>query len=155
SLTLGVPVSLNLTQAQSAYYSVTVTAGQTLQIALTAGPEDATASNKLYVSFGAVPSRTQADFTGNQPLSPGQTITIPATQDGTYYILAYADSVSSSSESVTLTASAIPFSVTQATPSAVGNAGPSTIEIQGALFDRATAFALIGPTGETVQASAT
>jgi len=155
SLTLGTPVSLTLTQAQSSYYAVTVTAGQTLQIALSAGTGDAAASNELYVSFGDMPSRSQADFTGDQPLSPGQTITIPATQGGTYYILAYADTLPSASENLTLTASIIPFAVTAVTPSTVGNAGPSTIEVQGALFDRGTTFDLVAPDGAIVLASAT
>jgi len=154
ALTLGTPASLSLTEGQSAYYEVTVTAGQTLQIALNAGSGDAAASNELYVSFGETPSRSQADFTGNQPLSPGQLITMPATQAGTYFILTYADSLSTTSENLTLTASIIPFSVTAVTPAAVGNAGPSTIEIQGALFDRATTFTLVGPSGQTIPASA-
>ena len=146
---------MNLTQGQSAYYGVTVTAGQTLQIALAAGSGDVTASNELHVSFGTTPSRSQADFTGNQPLSPGQTITIPATQAGSYYILAYADSLPTTSENLTLTATIIPFSVTQVTPATVGNAGPSTIEIQGAFFDRAMMFALVGSAGQTIPGSAT
>ena len=41
------------------------------------------------------------------------------------------------------------------TPAAVDNGGPSTLEIQGALFDRGTTLRLVGPTGRTIAASAT
>jgi hypothetical protein len=79
-LTLGTPSSLVLAPQQSAYYEVTVQAGQTLQVALAAAATDASASNDLYVKFGTMPSRQEADFTGDQPLLSGQTITVPSTQ---------------------------------------------------------------------------
>ncbi len=154
SLTLGTPASLSLTQGQSAYYEVTVTAGQTFQLVLNTGSGDATASNELYVSFGDTPSRSQADFTGNQPLSPSQTITIPASQAGTYYILAYADSLPTASENPRLTASVVPFSITSLSPRQVDNAGPSTLEIDGARFNRDTTFQLIDSSGNVLQAQA-
>ncbi|HVX61185.1 MAG TPA: CARDB domain-containing protein, partial [Pirellulales bacterium] len=80
----GTPVAGSLTQGGSAYYKVTVDAGQTLQFALS----DAQANdvNGLYVSFGQAPSPSQSDFHGDQALGANQTITIPSTRAGTYYV---------------------------------------------------------------------
>ena len=64
ALTLGHAGTAQLNEGQSAYYKVTVTAGQTLQVSLTNQPS--AAYNELYVSFGTMPTRSQIRF----PLQP-------------------------------------------------------------------------------------
>ncbi len=126
ALTLGVPSAGTLGSGQSAFYQVAVTASQTLQINFAS--QEADTLNDLYVSFGSMPTRGQADYRFQQ-FAANQQITVPATEAGTYYILAYGDDVPESLENYSLTATVIPFSVTAVSPASVGNAGPSTIEI--------------------------
>jgi hypothetical protein len=152
ALTLGVPSAGTLGSGQSAFYQVAVTASQTLQINFAS--QEADTLNDLYVSFGSMPTRGQADYRFQQ-FAANQQITVPATEAGTYYILAYGDDVPESLENYSLTATVIPFSVTAVSPASVGNAGPSTIEIDGAKFDRDTTFQLIDVHGNVIQASAT
>ncbi len=151
-LTLGTTTDGALTQGQYAYYKVDVTADQTLAIDFTS--QTATTSNELYVSYGTMPTRSDYDFSDSQPLQSDQTITVPNTQAGTYYILAYGNSVPGGAENYTLTASIVPFSVSAVTPAQVDNGGPSTLEIQGALFDRSTTFQLIDSTGHVFSSTA-
>jgi hypothetical protein len=155
ALTLGTASTASLGQGQSAYYRVTVSAGQALRFSLqTDSANAATASNELYVSFGAMPTSFQADFRYGKLLAANQSITIPATQAGTYYVYVRAASVTNATESVSLTASIIPFSVTAVSPTTAGNIGTTTLQINGALFDRATKFSLVGPANVTIPAFA-
>ena len=156
ALALGAPATFSAAAGQSAYYKVTVPAGQTLQLALKADQADvATASNELYVSYGTVPSRLSADYKYSQPFNANQSIAIPTTQAGTYYVLVYADSVANATESLTLTASDVPFSLQSVSPASASNAGTTTFQINGALFDRSTTFSLLAPGGATIAATAT
>ncbi len=151
SLALGVPSTFDINAGQSAYYQVTVAAGQTLQFFLEGGVAD----NELYVSYGTMPTRSQFDYRYTPPAEPDLTITIPTTQAGTYYVMAYDETVPRFPAAYTLTATEIPFSVTSAVPNSVGNAGSATIEIDGSLFDRATTFQLIASGGAVIQATST
>src|SRR5439155_1531999 len=137
ALTLGVPTNGTLSAAQGAYYKVLVTSGQTLQIALTS--QNASAFNELYVSFGTMPTRSRYDLRYSLPFAPNQQITIPTTHTGAYYILIYGDKVHNPSESYTIEALMIPFSVQAVTPGQVGT-GPATLQISGGQFNFGTTF---------------
>ncbi len=86
-----------------------------------------------------MPSPSQADFHGDQALGASQSITIPSTQAGTYYIQVISRTVygynpqanPTAVADYSLTASIIPFSVTAVSPGQVGNAGSSTLKISG------------------------
>ena len=151
ALTLGVASPGTLGDQQSAFYQVTVGAGQTLEINFTSSEADSL--NELYVSYGSMPSRGSADYSFTA-LGADQEITVPATQAGVYYILAYGNDVPSSPETYSITAALVPFAVQAVVPAQVGNAGDSTLEIQGAQFDRDTSFELVGPGGQIVPATA-
>jgi RHS repeat-associated protein len=140
ALTLGTAMPGTLGNAQSAFYKVVVDAGQTLQISFNS--EDPASLNELYVSFGTVPTRSQADYRFSA-LAANQQITVPATQAGTYYILAYASSVTLSPESYSITAALVPFAIQTVSPGTVG-AGTATVEIDGSKFDNNTTFQLLG-----------
>ena len=98
-----------------------------------------------------MPTRGQFDYRFSAPAA-NQQITVPTTQAGTYYILAYASSVPSGAENYALTASLVPFSITAVNPVQVGE-GPATIEIDGSKFDNNTTFQLLGPSGQVVDAN--
>ncbi len=149
ALTLGSPTSGTLGQGQSAYYKVTVDAGETMLVDFAS--QATTGLTELYASYGTTPSRTQADYRFNDSVSPSQEITIPTTTAGTYYILAYGSNVPGSAESYSITASLVPFSISAVTPAQVGT-GPVTLELDGSKFNGATTFQLQGPNAATVQA---
>ena len=138
-------------QGQSVYYKVVVSAGQTLQVGLTSN--NASAYNELYVSFGTMPTRSQYGFRYSQPFAANQQVTVPTTQAGAYYILAYGDDVPGGSESVSLEAALVPFSIQAVTPGQAG-AGPVTLQISGAQFDFGTTFQLRNSHGDRPQCDA-
>jgi YD repeat-containing protein len=161
ALPLGIAVTGTRVQGQSYYYKVQVTAGQTLQISLDcletfgAGPPvpDPLGSNRLYASFGVMPTLGHYEYSGTGELGANPRVTIPTTQAGTYYILVYCDSVQPPetlvSFSYTLTASLVPFSITAVAPAQVGT-GEDTIEIDGSKFAANTTFQLLGPSNAVV-----
>jgi hypothetical protein len=95
TLQLGTPVRGALGQGQAVYYRIEVAAGQTLQISLDS--LSSSAVNELYIRYGEMPSRSQFDYTVDQPLRADQAVVVPTTKAGTYYIMAYGDSVPNNS----------------------------------------------------------
>jgi hypothetical protein len=138
-LTLGISQAGTLTQDQAAYYKVIVSAGQTLQVAI--ATQASGAFNELYVSYGTMPTRSQYQYRYSIPFAGNQTVTVPTTQAGTYYILAYANDVPTPPESYSLVAQLVPFGIQSTTPSQVG-AGPVTLQIDGAQFTSGLTFQL-------------
>src|SRR5262249_37938912 len=123
ALTLGTPATATLSKGQAVYYKVTVPAGETLQVFL--GSQTAAEGNELDVSYGTMRTRVNYDYRFSRPLEPNQRVTVPETQDGVYYVLAYADSLPGASETCTLTAALVPFSVQAVSPGVAGT-GPVT-----------------------------
>ncbi len=151
--TNGTPTSVtgNLTTGQSDYYKVVMTAGQTLRLNFTTSTVNSL--DELYVSQGTMPTRGQYDYRFPSA-GPNQQITVPLTQAGAYYILAYGGAGQpSGGESYTLTASLVPFSIQTVAPATVG-AGQATVEIDGAQFNSNTIFQLLVPGGTPITAQA-
>jgi RHS repeat-associated protein len=146
ALTLGTATDGTLGQGQSAYFKVVVASGQTLQISFNS--QEAAALNELFVSYATMPSQSQSDYHYTN-LAANQVITVPVTQAGTYYILAYGSAVSVSPENYAITAALVPFGIQSVEPSKVGQ-GPATIEIDGSKFDNNTTFELLGPNSTVV-----
>ncbi len=147
ALALGTATDGTLGQGQSAYYKVVVTSGQTLQVSFDS--QESASLNELFVSFGTRPSQSQYDYRYNS-LAANQQITVPVTQAGTYYILAYGSAVPTTPESYAITAALVPFAIQSVEPGQVG-AGPATIEIDGSKFDNNTTFELLGPNNTVVK----
>src|SRR6185295_2192568 len=105
-----------------------------------------------YVSFGTMPTRSAYDFHYTKPFEASQQITIPTTQAGAYYILAYAADVPSSPEAYSIKAEVVPFSVQAVTPGVAG-AGLVTLQISGAQFNFGTSFQLRTAGGAVLDAT--
>ncbi len=146
-LTLGTTIDGTLDQGQYAYYKVEVSFDQTLSVLLSTTATSA--DNELYVSFGTMPTRSQYDFRFEVP-GADQQILVPTTQQGSYYILAYASSLGGGAEPFSLTANLVPFSLLSIDQSAIGNSGNATIDIRGSMLDTATSFVLMGPNGTAI-----
>jgi hypothetical protein len=143
-LTLGVPLADTLPQGVSRYYKFNAVAGQTIRLSLDAVSTGA--SHELFVRFGQMPSRGVFDLAYDEPFAPDQTLDIPITQTGTYYVLAYS-AQQVGSPNVTVLARALPFLIQSVQPATAGNSGQVTLKIRGALFSADTQFqVLISPT---------
>ncbi|MFI5379361.1 MAG: CARDB domain-containing protein, partial [Tepidisphaerales bacterium] len=146
TLTLGVPGTGSMKTGQSIYYQVVVPYGQTLYV--TFNSDSATAVNELYLRYGEVPTRSAFDLAYSHPLQANQSITVPLTRAGTYYLLAYASAIPAAlQEDYTLTATLPQFSVNDTGYGTGGTAGQLTIQVNGAKFDRTVTAALSGPGG--------
>ena len=89
--------------------------------------------NELYVRFDAPVSRVQHDLRFDAAQSPNQTISIPTSRAGTYYILVYSADLASSTRTQTATvlARSPRFSIASISPERAGNAGNVTLTISG------------------------
>ncbi|MCB1123273.1 MAG: hypothetical protein KJT03_17085, partial [Verrucomicrobiae bacterium] len=144
TLTVGVPLTVDLPTRGSILYRVLVPAGETLQVSLDA----AGGLNELYLRHEDLPSSTFNDggFEGALVASP--TALVPTTKAGYYYILARAQS---GGGEVTLNASFLPFGITSITPDDAGAGRYVTMTIRGARFNENATVKLIRPTfGEFV-----
>ncbi len=149
ALTIGTPASGTLTTGGSVYYAVTVPAGQTLNLELSS---DSRASvNNIYVRYGALPTTGQFDASSDAEQSANPNAIISATQPGTYYVLVTGDSVDGS-ETYSLTAQSLPFSITGITPDYGSDLGSVTVTINGAQFNANAVAEVIAPDG-TIRAA--
>ncbi len=145
----GVPIQGALGLGEGRYFKISLTAGQTLQLALDSASVNGV--NELFLLAGDVAGRGQFDYANANALEPDPVILAPIEQTGEYYILAYATNVSGT-PSFTLTATLLPFTLFGVEPADVGQTGPFTLKITGAQFDDTTHFELVGPTGQIAYA---
>jgi len=111
------------------YFQVPVPAQEDLRIRLTLpGGRGAT---ELYGSLGTIPSRSLFDQRHDRPLEPNQSLRVPGTVAGIYYILAFADVLASEPSEFTISAELLAFGLEQIAPSTVG-AGRFTLVVDGA-----------------------
>ena len=112
------------------YYSVTVAAGLDLVIDLTS--DQVVGLNEMFVSFGTVPTRNNAEFM-TEVGGIDQTLLIPATQAGTYYILIQTQTSLAAPQNIGILARTLPFSILDTSPD-YGGQGEVTTTITGAGF---------------------
>ncbi len=143
ALQLGVVLPTTLDSQQDRLYQIAVGQGQTLQVTLTSS--DPTATNELYLRYGAVPDGTDYDAIYQGPLMANQTVTIPTTLAGTYYLLVRGDSEPAAATPVTLLAQLLPFQITDISPDQGGDAAYVTTTITGAQFDPQAIVKLVRP----------
>ncbi|MFZ4802591.1 MAG: DUF7619 domain-containing protein, partial [Chlorobium sp.] len=131
------------------YYRVDVAAGETLRLNF-----DRTATDgrtELFVSYDAMPSRSDFDYRYNQADSPDQSIVIANTRGGTYYVMAY--NASGATDTYSVTADTLHFSITEIGTTAGSNKGQVTVRINGAELTTHTTAMLVGPDGAEHEAS--
>jgi Ca2+-binding RTX toxin-like protein len=137
----------SLAQGQAVYYKFQGTAGKAVRLKLDS--VDNAGANGLYVKYGNVPTRGQFDRTDTNPFNPDPDIIVPIGQDGTYYVMAYGNSVSGA-PNYTITATEVPFSISNVETKILGNVGKASIKVEGALFEEGTTFQLIDSAGNVV-----
>jgi len=121
------------------YFQVAVPAQEDLRVRITLPGGGAT---ELYGGLAAVPSRSAFDQRYSRPLEPNQTLRVPGTAAGIYYVLAFADALANAPSEFTISAELLAFGLEKVTPNAVG-AGRFTLVADGARFRTdSTAFTL-------------
>ncbi|MGJ8635989.1 MAG: CARDB domain-containing protein [Phycisphaerales bacterium] len=138
-LTLGVPFTGDFPSGVERYFQVDVQAGETLRFTYT--HDDPNAFTELYVAFERVPTIGDFDALFDSPSFSTQFATIPATMEGTYFVLArtFGATVLSTGS---LVADALPFQITDFYPARPG-ADVVTIIIDGARLTDASDLSLI------------
>lgn len=139
----------NLSNGQSVYYKFEVGAGETIRLRFDSAGADI--ANELYVRYGAMPTRGQFDFAAREGFEADPELLIPTTEAGTYYVLAYGQSVSGN-PAFSILAEVIPFSIIDVDADEIGNAGDATLRIEGAKFSASTVFSLVAPDGSRIDA---
>jgi len=130
-LSVGTPDTGTLNQGQPVYYKIDVLGGETLRLRLDSSA--LTADNQIFISYNAMPTRSQFDFTNSEPFVADSEVIIPTTADGSYYILV--NPVSGPFlQDYTIQAEIIPFGVQNIDISQGGQDGNVTIKLNGAKF---------------------
>lgn len=135
-LTVGTAIESEFTGSErSRYYRVTVAKNKDLETIL--DDIDDNGSNELYISFEEIPTRSQFDYCYGTNFAADQTVRIPGTQAGTYYILAYTGSVPGTGPSAfRINAQYLPLEIVSVDPNHCGNGDfILTITIEGAGFE--------------------
>jgi hypothetical protein len=148
ALDLDTPINGTLEDQQAVYYRVDVEAGETLRLTLDSLSD--TAANELYVSYDGIPTRGNFDYSASEAFTADQEVIIPSTLDGSYYVLAYGNSVPVGEGGFDLTADLVEFGLTSSGLEIAGNSGPVTFLLEGAKLDETTTFELIDSAGNLV-----
>jgi RHS repeat-associated protein len=132
--------------SQQRYYQFTVAPGHSLVLALNSAAVGG--STELYLRRGRLPTPWEFDLTSRAPGEPDQTLIVPVTQSGVYYVLAASRVGEAAMAPFTVTASLPGFSIQNVSTNVGGNAGRVTIKLEGAGFTPQTLVSLVS--GNTV-----
>lgn len=93
--------------------------------------------NELYLSHGAMPTRSNHQFSFSNPFTSDQAIVVPEILEGQYYLLAYGNTThapANGKQLIDLKAEIIPFAILDVEAEKGGNSGNVTVRIDGAKF---------------------
>jgi RHS repeat-associated protein len=133
------------------YYRIDVPAGQNLFVRL--DDADNQGANELYLRRGSLPTRGLYDHRSTALGSADQQLLVPAVIPGTWYILAYTQSVSDGDFTIRADFSSGP-KVTGVTPTQHGASATTVLTVNGAGFDGMIWVALVDGDGITHPATA-
>jgi Ca2+-binding RTX toxin-like protein/subtilase family serine protease len=149
-LQLGTPVTGALGQGQAVYYRVDVQEGETLQLNLDSVLDSA--FNEIYIRYGEMPSQASFDY-GFGQIASDQSVIIPSTKAGTYYVMARGNSVPAGPEGFSIEAKILEFGITSISQTEGDRSGRITLEISGAKFTSNLSATLEDGAGNSVSAS--
>ena len=146
ALTLGTKVTGMIASGQDIYYKVTLPAGSATRIMAGSSTAGGVA---LYESYLSVPTSSTFDQSSADTTSLSQSILLPGTQAGTYYILVQGGTVLMSGQPFTLEAQSLPLEVLSVGTAAGANVGTTTLTVSGAMFTAGTTLKLVPDAGGT------
>lgn len=152
-LMLDIPVQGELLSTGfTKFYKIDVTDSQPLSILLDGYAQGNNV--RLYVQYGYAPTMTDYAFVSSGGAVAGQSITIPLTHPGAWYVMLAGEYISTPCE-YTLIALSKYLIVDSVSMTRFGNNEPFTVSVSGAGFNTTTALAIIALDGTryTVQAT--
>lgn len=147
-LPIGVVTSDVLTDGELIYHRIIVPdslSGESMLITLKA--DSVLGDNKIYTSFGTVPSGSSFDFKYREPFAGNQEIIIPELTAGTYYLLTTGEKSGTGDQNIQLLARILPFEIRKITPNRGGNLGDVTLLIEGSKLNDVDRFMLLTDSG--------
>lgn len=136
-LFVNIPDTASLNLGNRLYYKMTATAGLDMIVTMTSSGN--AGANEMYIAFDRVPTDNDFDFSFEYPNALNQTILVPNTKAGTYYLYAKTTTAQLPPQSVIMLMRQLPFSVIGIDSDTVGN-GIVTTTITGAGFRDSTIF---------------
>ena len=140
ALSLGHQVTGTISSGQDAYYEVTLPAGSATRIM--AGSTVA-GGVSLYVGYLSVPTSSTFDESSAQTTSLAQSVLLPGTQAGAYFILVQGNSGLTTAQPFTLEAQSLPLEVLSVSTASGTNVGTTTLTVSGSMFTAGTTLKLI------------
>lgn len=143
--TLGYDATVTASLPQSGallYYRLNVPAGDAFRVTLDGAGTGGAAA--LYAAFNRIPRPGDADVSGVVGYTLDQTIIVPQTEAGSYFIAVRGEALPQDTP-FTLSVQKLDFAVTATSVQTLGNGGQATLRIEGALFDATMRFFLVGP----------
>ncbi len=92
------------------------------------------AQNQLYVAYNKMPTKGVHNFVSNAPYSAGQSVIIPAAQQGNYYIMVQGNNAIDSRQEIRLFAKKLDLELFSLVQNKGGNTGKVTVRLNGAKF---------------------
>ena len=165
TLELGQADNSQIQEGQSVFYRIEATAGESLRVdfdALTGF-----GFTELYISYGQIPNRSHFDFAYDNPSGLDQTVIVPNTRSGSYYVMAYGEQVDnlqplpnnlfsfgdSNTADYNILADIAGFEVSEIGTTKGSNLGETTIRISGTQFSEGTNAKLVSADGTEVSAT--
>jgi RHS repeat-associated protein len=107
---------------------------------------------QLFIGQGYVPTPQQYDIQQVEWNSPSASVVIPSTTSQTYYVTAYAQSLTSAPAPFTLAATTLKYSFSALQPNSVVNSGSATLTFVGGGFTSGASYQLVGSGGTVYNA---
>ena len=130
---------------QSRWFMVVPQASADVQVNLQAAA--AAGSLELYLGRGYIPTREHYDSTSSLGTTSTASVLAANASAQAYYVTVYAAAVTSSSVQVTLSSSALDFSVTGVNPRVAGTGGTITLKVNGGRLREDMTYSLVGAGG--------
>ena len=128
------------------WYEVTPTGSQDVLVSL--NTQAAAGNIELFAAQGFMPTPSNFQYQSQQFDSSDPTLVIPTPKAGQpYFIIAYAQSHTAATIPFTLSAVTPQFSLSGATPGAIGSSGAVTLEIAGGQLAAVDTYQLVGAGG--------
>ena len=142
-LVLGVPLATTLSTGQERVFALQVPDDKTLGVTLFGTGDQA--ANEIFLRHGQVPTGIYYDAAYQGALAPTQTVVIPTTEAGTYYVLIRGYREPADDTPVTVLARLLPLAITDVTADVGGDSKYVTTTITGARFHEDAIVKLVRP----------
>ena len=140
---------------QSWWYKINpgVNQGVSLNLNLEGSTGGSPGAVQLFIGQGYVPDSQHFDIEQVEWNSPSASAVIPSASSQTYYVTAYAQSLTNSPATFTLAATSLKFSLSAVQPASAVNSGSATLTFTGGGFTSGAAYQLVGSNGTVYNSS--